>query len=256
MGHGLHNANGMNHWIGTFPKSLRRVNGCIGKTPPVLLKSCFLGSSATWIKIGDFQVLVVCLSACVFWYVNTWWLPTRPVVQNMAQIISCNLILNPWNEWGVFLYTPLQKNVLCFPCLQGMLSRESQPIRQSKTLVFRRDRPQHCHNGRPVQYILGSKRWGMVGSLGNVVFCPKIKELAGGHLVGKQFHLSLFVTKKKLTQHKAGTSKSSNLFSRNLKYFLKHAHTHTHRQTDDRYIDLSGKGGILERYHVGLFKPF
>ena len=133
------------------------------------------------------------------------------------------------------------KNVLCFPCLQGMLSRESRPTHQSKTLVFRRDRPQHCHNGRPVQYIR------------NMVFCPKIKGLAGGNLVGKQFHLSLFVTQKNnLTQHKAGTSKSSNLFSRTLFFF----NTHTQRQTDDRYIDLSGKGGVLERYHVGLFKQF
>ena len=63
-----------------------------------------------------------------------------------------------------------------------------------------------------------------------------------------------FLQLKKLTQHKAGTSKSSNFFSRNLKIFQKHAHTH--RQTDDRYIDLSGKGGVLERYHVGLFKQF
>ena len=141
MGHGLHNANGMNHWSGTFPKSLRRVNGCIGKTPPVLLKSCFLGSSATWIKIGDFQVLVVCLSVRVVWYVHTCWLPTRPVVQNMAQImlwftvfstkiISCNLILNPWNEWGVVLYTPLQKMFCvfraCRACWAGSLD---QPTR-------------------------------------------------------------------------------------------------------------------------------
>ena len=146
------------------------------------------------------------------------------------------------------------KNVLCFPCLQGMLSRESRPTRQSKTLVFRRDRPQHCHNGRPVQYILGSKRWGLVGSLGNVVFCPKIKELAGGNLVGKQFHLSLFVTKK--TDSTQGWNfKILEPFFPELENFLK-TRTHTHRQTDDRYIDLSGKGGVLERYHVGLSKQF
>ena len=89
----------------------------------------------------NWQVLVVCLSVRVVWYVHTCWLPTRPVVQNMAQImlwftvfstkiISCNLILNPWNEWGVVLYTPLQKMFCvfraCRACWAGSLD---QPTR-------------------------------------------------------------------------------------------------------------------------------
>ena len=167
MGHGLHIANSMNDWIRKSPKPLPKRSV---KSPPVNLFG-FSGFQCHLIKIGDYQVLLVCL--CVFWYVKMPGDYQPP--SDLPIFPENNTVYDPESVKRMrccFIHTTAE-NDLGFPCLQGMLSRESQPIRQSKTLVLHRDRPQHFHNGRPVQYILGSKRWGLVGSLGTTVFFPE-----------------------------------------------------------------------------------